>query len=193
MWRTSKMKFMGQKNENIKQMLNFFATKCGGEIDKVKALKLIWIADRLHIRHHARTISGDCYYAMRMGAVPSEAKSITACCNTISKSADANTNCFSETDIKCMELTFLTFGSLDWKELSAYSHNFPEWKRYESFLAENPNSRKKMEIDDFFCNPESIDGKLNEEQLHFFDESDEQLNLCREIYKENKAIEGLWN
>ena len=50
-----------------------------------------------------------------------------------------------------------------------------------------------MEIDDFFCNPESIDGKLSDEQLHFFDESDEQLKLCREIYKENKAIEGLWN
>ncbi len=30
------------------QALNFFAIKCGGKIDKMKALKLIFFADRYH-------------------------------------------------------------------------------------------------------------------------------------------------
>lgn len=40
----------------------------------MKAYKLLWLADRYHLRQHGRTITGDSYYAIPFGIVPSDAK-----------------------------------------------------------------------------------------------------------------------
>jgi len=39
-------------------------------------LKLAFFADRYHLRNYARPISGDIYYAMKLGPVPSALKDI---------------------------------------------------------------------------------------------------------------------
>ena len=59
------------------QVLNFFANKQGGQINKMKALKLIFLADRYHIRKYGRLITNDVYVAMKHGPVPSTTKDIS--------------------------------------------------------------------------------------------------------------------
>ena len=50
--------------EKATQALNFFAIKNEGHIDKLPALKLIFLADRYHLRKHARPITNAEYVAM---------------------------------------------------------------------------------------------------------------------------------
>lgn len=56
------------------QTLNYFAIKNGGEIDKLHALKLVFFADRYHLRKYGRPITNDQYWAMRFGPVASGVK-----------------------------------------------------------------------------------------------------------------------
>ena len=53
------------------QALNYFALKNGGSLNKMKAIKLIWLSDRYHIRKSGRTITGDVYFALPYGPVAS--------------------------------------------------------------------------------------------------------------------------
>src|SRR5680860_294981 len=50
--------------EKATQALNFMATKDGGRISKLKAIKLIFLADRYHLRKYGRPVVGDQYFAM---------------------------------------------------------------------------------------------------------------------------------
>ena len=50
------------------QALNFFALKEGGTINKMKALKLIYFADRYNLRKYGRPVRNDDYWAMGYGA-----------------------------------------------------------------------------------------------------------------------------
>ena len=55
------------------QAVNYFARKCPPQgFTKMKALKLLFNADKLHLNKYGRTISGDRYYAMEDGPVASE-------------------------------------------------------------------------------------------------------------------------
>ena len=40
----------------------------------MKAYKLLWLADRYHLRQTGTTVTGDAYYAMPFGIVPNDAK-----------------------------------------------------------------------------------------------------------------------
>jgi hypothetical protein len=42
----------------------------------MKAYKLLWLADRYHLRQYGRTITGDTYFALPLGLIPSDAKNI---------------------------------------------------------------------------------------------------------------------
>lgn len=58
------------------QALNYLAVLEGGAINYMKALKLIWLSDRYHLRNHGRTITGDKYFALKNGPVASFTKDI---------------------------------------------------------------------------------------------------------------------
>lgn len=58
-------------------MLGYLAKKQEDEaMNFMKAYKLIWLADRYHLRNYGRTITGDRYFAMQRGLVPSDTKNI---------------------------------------------------------------------------------------------------------------------
>ena len=63
------------------QALNFFAKEDGGTINKMKSIKLIWLADRLHLRKYGRSITGDEYFALPNGPVPSATRDVLECNN----------------------------------------------------------------------------------------------------------------
>src|SRR5438105_15508174 len=58
------------------QALNFFARQEGGSINKMKALKLVYFADRYHLRRFGRPVVGDEYHAMNYGPVASGTKDL---------------------------------------------------------------------------------------------------------------------
>ena len=183
------------------QMLNFFAEKEGGSINKMKSLKLLWLADRLHLRLYGRLMSNDTYVAMKFGPVASNTKDIaensdfcseeereyssryimlSGANNHFIRSMDgADAKVFSKTDMTVLENIYQAFGAKTQFELSEISHVYPEWKRWESQLQNKGASRFPMDILDFFENPDSNNHPL-------FEEDEEGIFLAKALFTENE-------
>lgn len=186
------------------QALNLFSIKEGGIINKMKAIKLVWLSDRVHLRKYARTITGDTYFALPNGPIPSSTRDILEQ-NDISLSEDelkysseylkitgkyefksnavVNNKVFSQTDIECINTAYDLYGKFDKYKLSDLSHSFPEWKKYESALNNKISSRFLMEEIDFFNDaPMEVD---------FFENKPELTILSKEVYLEYIHIANL--
>lgn len=177
------------------QLINHFAAYNEGVINKMKALKLIWLVNRLHLRKYARTVTGDTHYAMEWGAVPSNTKDVIegkASSNSVEKqyfdeylvldghnvrsTRPVNAKVFSETDLETAGEILKAYNSLDQFELANYSHYFPEWKRFQERI-EKSGSSYKMDLNDFFEN------YIDEKGL--FDDPAEDLEVARELFFES--------
>ena len=142
------------------QSLAFFAEKQGGAINKMKAIKLIWLSDRLHLRKYARTITGDVYFALPFGPVASTTRDLLEHNENMLSEVELNytleflgqfekynysvitspnLKVFSKTDLDCINSIWDKFGDFDHFKLSDLSHEFPEWKKYEARLAQKGN------------------------------------------------------
>ena len=180
--------------------LAFFAQKERGVINKMKAFKLIWLSDRLHLRQYGRPILNDVYFALPKGPVPSSTKDLADDSNYLVESEkelrdqvlenvgrynvavknDFPKNVFSESDLKVMELVYENFGNLDEFTLSELSHQYPEWQKFETSLQIGHSSRFEMSYSDFFGN--------NNNAHPLFDQDDELLELNKEVFLENQSI-----
>ncbi len=185
---------MNFRTDKAVQVLNYFASLDGTRrINKMKALKLIWLSDRLHLRKYGRTIINDNYKAMPNGPVASLTRDILEKEIVQNNSYageyltadpkdryyyysnnDVDWNVFSKTDLECMEIISKTYGALDKFELSGLSHQYPEWKRYEHNLRNGDGRSFDIVIDDFFKN-ENKDTSI-------FNQSKEHLNLSYEMF-----------
>ena len=184
------------------QALNFFASQNGGEIDILRALKLIFFADRFHVRKYGRPITGDDYFAMAKGPVPSATKDIAERSDYVGGPAAQYAERFfdipdkgkirsilpmdndelSETDVEALRFAWKKFG--DDKDIVATSHQYPEWRKHESVLASA--SRSRMDFMDF------LDDPLSEfDPCHKL--SDKERDCRREQLKELSDIEAMWN
>lgn len=178
------------------QALNYFASMGGGQINYMKAIKLVWLSDRAHLRTYGRTITNDKYVAMKNGPVPSNTKDIVLKSLSFEKDVidyyniylsepvlynfksihEIELSVFSQTDLKIMERVYIFFKNYDEFSLSEYSHHFPEWKRYESELKSGIAKFFPVIEDDFFENGELIS--------HIFSQSEELLNLSKKRFNE---------
>lgn len=61
--------------EKLVQALVFFASRGVKDLDTLKAVKLLYFADREHLLKYGRTIIGDDYYCMKNGPIPTNALS----------------------------------------------------------------------------------------------------------------------
>ena len=134
---------MKKTTKKIIQALTYLANKEKDKVmDNMKAYKLLWLADRLHLRQTGRTITGDIYYAMPYGIVPSDAKCIlegtkTKLVNPKGYSskyiegmdghqfralADADLKMFSDSDQNALDKVYSLYGHLDGIKLSEMSH-----------------------------------------------------------------------
>jgi len=183
------------------QALNFFAVKENGTINKMKAIKLIWLSDRVHLRRYGRSITMDQYFALPYGPIPSNTKDFAEVnlfasddeviyrnqfINVIDKYKfqsinKVDNNVFSQTDISILENVYSEFGNFSEFELSELSHIYPEWKKHEAGLLNKTASRYQMNYLDFFENPTSGNNAI-------FDESEELKELAKGVYIENTAL-----
>ena len=185
------------------QMLNLLAEKNGGKINKMKAIKLVFFADRYHLRKYGRPITNDEYFAMDFGPVPSGAKDIAELSGFLSSSEtdyasefievmdsytykskkDADKKVFSDTDLEALSFSWDKYGHLDKFKLAELTHDLPEWKRHENGL--KYNSRLKMNYEDFLENPPDSD------QCHIEVSPEDKLHFIDHL-KEMSRIESLW-
>ena len=186
--------------EKIVMAINYFSReKYEKSIDKLDVLKLIYLADRYHLRKFGRLITGDNYIAMQLGPVPSVAKNICNKHSSLTKEQrdfaykyllvnDNSTDVHSkrgEKDCFCVseKEALKTALSISFKEedLPDFTHHFPEWKKYESKLL-TPDSCCKMNHMDFFL-------PMKEEEYEYCNISQRLLNSSKEKYLETKAFE----
>ena len=189
------------------QSLNYFARLSGNKLNRMKALKLIWLADRLSLRKYGVTITGDTYFALENGPVPSGTRDVLQAnvyfeeSETVIEYAkkyideskedkfdfisltEVDTKVLSKANIEILEIIFKNVGHLSKYQIRDISHSFPEWKKFENDLNTKSISRGQMNIDDFLINVSEFDG--------LFEDSDENLNLTKEIINEELRMKSL--
>lgn len=183
------------------QCLNYLAEKGGGRINKMKAIKLVWLADRLHLRLYGRPVLIDQYMAMKFGPVQSGLKDLaedkqeflaeeeSAYRNeylrleehTVLSKKSPDFDVFSESEQQALQSVYDHFGTLDQFALAELSHRYPEWDKFREQLERGEGSRFSMDFADFFGNP--TDAKDD-----FFALDASQLDLSRDIFTENQTI-----
>ena len=125
--------------------------------DKLKLIKLLYLADKYHIIRYARTITNDEYWAMDYGPVGSTAKDILGFdaellskefkyAQKMLKKVDQHnftlgSHCtineldkLSETDIEALDFITDHFGSLSTKELIKLTHRYPNGPSIKRYL-----------------------------------------------------------
>lgn len=162
-------------HQKATQALTYLASKQGGPTNKMKALKVIFFADRYHFRRFGRPITGDTYFAMDYGPVPSGTKDIAESSAflggnerdyakgfiqtidnlTFQKIAAPDTRLLSRSDVSALNWAWAKFGDMDQYQLADYTHKYPEWLRWEEQL--KSSSRISMEYQDFLEDPQDAD------------------------------------
>ena len=155
------------------QVLNFLARQAGGSIHKLKALKLVYFADRYHLRRYGRPVIGDEYLAMEYGPVPSSTKDIAEMSGFLGQEERNYAKAFiqpneyysyrsqkpveelvfSQTDREALAWAWQHFGHFDRFALAKLTHRYPEWQRHEAALLAKVVSRAPMNYRDFLEDP----------------------------------------
>ena len=190
-------------HQKATQALNYLAIKSGGRINKMKALKLIYFADRYHLRKYARLITNDIYLAMEYGPVPSGVKDLAESSGFLGvserkysakyiapinkyafKSIEAvDEAVFSRSDIEALDFAWESFGQLDKYALAGLTHKYPEWLKHKTALKMEP--RIQMSFFDFFDDPVARINKC-------FELSAKDKVVRKEQLEEMGLIEALW-
>jgi uncharacterized phage-associated protein len=188
------------------QAMNYLARKKDGQINKMKALKLIYFADRYHIRKYGRPVLGDQYWAMKLGPVASHTlntaelnpglekdclqyakafishpKGDIKMLNILSKDK-VDLKVFSQSDIEALETAYKEFGDRDQFELAEISHRYPEWLKHKKEIEVDKKRRVKMDYLDFFEDP-----KISSSDIFVLPR--EHLELAKISFLENKEAE----
>lgn len=171
------------------------------KVNSMKAYKLLWLADRYHLRQTGRTITGDVFYALPHGVVPSDAKNVVEHKPTHIQNdeeyrdryiqrvgrygfkavAEPDVMVFSESDQQALDKILERYGNMNQYELERLSHKFPEWLAYKGQIeADNTPRAYKIDLDYFFC-----DAVKDESGL--FNDNPEMLALTKEMFHEFTA------
>ena len=139
-------------NKKATQAINFLTLKEGGFIYKLKVIKLMWLADRLHIRKYGRPIFNDIYFAMQYGAVGSSVKDLAGfnvdgdektyldsyleidSGYKIKSKENVDLDVFSSSEIEALEKSYAEYGELNPFQLAELSHKFPEWEKFKDVI-----------------------------------------------------------
>lgn len=158
------------------QCLNYFARKSSNNsVNKMKAIKLIWAADRYHLRKYGRPITWDAYFALKLGPIGSTTLDIAddaqhldpdikVYANQFIKPLNKNTytskkaldlDVFSETDIEALNFAFENFNKYDKYVLAKeITHKYPEWAKHKKHIEELGIPQCTIDYNDFFENPQ---------------------------------------
>jgi uncharacterized phage-associated protein len=137
----------------------------GGALDKLKLLKLLFFADRGHLAHQARPITGGHYVAMQHGPVHSElydelrappatARWVQVEGHRVIADAPGNEDCLSTSDLEALHAANGKWGHFDGFSLRNITHQLEAWKK--NYLGDR--SSYPLPYEDFFLDIEPADG-----------------------------------
>jgi uncharacterized phage-associated protein len=139
--------------------------------DKKKIIKMLFLADKLHLLTFGRLITGDEYVAMKHGPVgsvaldildtdmeylePSEIEYIKTQLNQINPleyqaKNSSNYEMLSETDKQSLDIIINKFGTMDSKSLEDITHLYPEWKQHEEQLKSGSIKAVPISVEELF-------------------------------------------
>jgi uncharacterized phage-associated protein len=193
--------------EKATQAINYLTKKEGGVIDKLKLIKLIYLADRFHLRRYGRPIINDAYLAMPLGPVGSSVKDIADFSSyldgaervyaakylksdlknkTVTSTADVDLDIFSKSELEALDFAFDKFGNKSAPTLVNITHRYPEWEKFRGALESGETTRGPMSYSDFFKNPSKngFDDK--------FVLSEDILAASRELFEDDYKIAEYW-
>ncbi|MEW6488968.1 MAG: Panacea domain-containing protein [Thermodesulfobacteriota bacterium] len=203
-------------HEKATQALNFLALMNGGEINKMKALKLVFLADRYHLRKYGRPVIGDEYFAMKQGPVASMAKDLADKnawlddCEReyadrflatsedklfLASASPVEEDVFSDSDLEALRFAWRAFGALSEWDLVNLTHAYPEWEKHGAGLTHGDCRRARMEYADFFLDADPRHPLLSlTGQRDIFGEavSAEEKVAAREAAEEKARVRSLW-
>lgn len=169
-------------------------------LDRVKLIKLLWAADRYHIRKYGRLILPGKYCAMRHGPVNSLAEDIAKSSDYLSDAKQQDIQLFirligngieltnaidnydylSDTDREALNFAIDKFGNEKTFRLAdVISHEYPEWLKHKSDLEANPKKSYDIDVLDFFSNPEND---------QYFENDSQVLTASKNTFEEQQKI-----
>lgn len=175
----------------------------------MKLIKLLYFAERYHLRHYGDLIIYDNYTALKFGPVQSKTKDIITLnefyCNNVLEEEprkrlyslieknsydvcinDKNSDLLSESEIESLEFSQELFGKFDQFALANISHDYPEWKKFEDIFLKNSATSEQMSVLDFFDNPEQAKSPYISQYLKhdpFGDVDSEQLHYFKNNFR----------
>jgi len=185
------------------QVLNYFAIKAGGQINKMKTLKLVFLADRYHLRRYGRLITNDNYLAMEHGPVPSATRDIAESNDYLDATTkrysqefirpsgnwklrsveEVDESILSESDLQALEFAWDTFGHLTQFQLRDMTHEYPEWAELKDGIT--VGSCVEMNLFNFLQDPPLGFDKC-------FELDQEAKSIIKEQLADMAATESLW-
>jgi hypothetical protein len=141
-----------QDFQKVTQAMTYIANRFTGKrLTRIRLMKLLWAADRYHVRKYGRLVTNPNYVAMKLGPVHSTALNIadeagygepydSYARSYLRKSQHENhsiqgpdTNKLSKSDIEALEFGLNHFAAVDRWELSKLTHDYPEWAKHEKW------------------------------------------------------------
>lgn len=170
-------------------------------------LKILYFADRYHLRRYGFLASSDKYYAMKLGPVASATYDILrgkappatnseeeALLNNVVSIDEYSveikpqeTDELSESFIEALQFSISEFGKYGQFELSDMTHDFPEWKRFEKGLEAKEEKEYAIILADFFENPKETDNLKKYKKKNPYTEDDEFLDLMKADLNEDSV------
>ena len=172
--------------DKVKEGLLFFAHKKVPGLSKGKVCKLFFLADKLHLVRFGRPVTGDTYYALEHGPVPTNVKDIFDIFDS-TQSDDRSRelgNLFdldrrftyhqlipkiefaqeslSDSDIAALEQTIHRYGDMNFLQLRAVTHETIAYRKAWEADSRHEN-RAIMSFEDFFEeDEEAVEGAYEE-------------------------------
>lgn len=188
------------------QVINYLTKKEGGTINKLKLIKLVYLADRYHLRRYGRPMVNDAYFAMPLGPVGSSVKDIAefssfldesesnyangylargGAVNTVVSINDVDAKVFSTSELEALDFAYNEFGSQSPSSLVNTTHLYPEWGKFKSALESKETTREPMSYTDFFENPTNVPQDK-------FALNKEILIASKELFEEDYKLAEYW-
>jgi len=167
------------------------AEKAGQHLSFMQIAKLLFYADKIHLKRYGRPITGDIYIKMEHGPNPSsiydylkdvrsrhslrdefiqvklEPNLPHAPIPYISPLKDTDMSVFSDSDLEILEEVFVKYGNMTAKQLRELSHREKAWQEAEM----------EMAYEDF------LDLKEDEAMCHHIQESQEAWDGLKSLHK----------
>jgi uncharacterized phage-associated protein len=188
--------------ERTVQLLGYIQRK-SESTDKLTLIKLLFFADRIHLRRHFSLISHDVYYALRNGPAASKTlnmlnhynyfesdisdknkafvSKVRIINNTEREIEETQTDCLSRNQMNAVDMAVDLFGKFPTNILVEITHDYPEWKSWEDLFEADLTDSEPVSVDDFFENPVIANSPALQKYFNGIDPLYEEEDYLREV------------